>query len=43
MSQIKYNHRKIEEKWQKFWADKAIYKTAEESNRENYYVLEMFL
>jgi len=37
-----YDYSQIEEKWQKKWADEELFKTDEESDKENYYVLEMF-
>lgn len=38
----KYNHKEIEAKWQKYWADKDSFKTVEDDSKEKYYVLEMF-
>lgn len=38
-----FNHIKIEKKWQKIWDDSQLYKTDETSDKEKYYVLEMFL
>jgi len=38
----KYNHDKIERKWQKFWADKKIYKTKDGGKKPKCYVLDMF-
>ncbi len=37
-----YDYSQIEEKWQKKWADEELFKTNEESDKESYYVLEMF-
>lgn len=38
-----YDHKKIETHWQKFWADNDAFKTGTgDSNKEKYYVLEMF-
>ena len=37
-----YNHLKIEKKWQKFWADKKIYKTTDDTSKPKSYVLDMF-
>ncbi len=37
-----YNHNKIEKKWQKFWADKKIYKTSNDTKKKKMYVLDMF-
>ena len=38
----KYEHKKIEKKWQKYWADKKIYKTKEGGKKPKCYVLDMF-
>ncbi len=38
----KYDHKKIERKWQKFWKDKRIYKTKEDGEKPKCYVLDMF-
>src|SRR3990172_1431035 len=38
----KYDHRKIEKKWQKFWEDNKTFKAAEDPNKEKYYILDMF-
>ena len=38
-----FNHIEIEKKWQKIWDDSQLYKTDETSDKEKYYVLEMFL
>ncbi len=40
--QDRYNFGEIEEKWQKMWSEQDIYRTTEDSDREKYYVLEMF-
>jgi len=37
-----YDYSQIEKKWQKKWADEELFKTDEHSDKENYYVLEMF-
>lgn len=37
-----YNFRMIESKWQQIWADEQIYKVDETTDKEKYYVLEMF-
>lgn len=39
---MKYDFKKIEEKWQKKWADTNAFKIAEEDERPKYYTLEMF-
>jgi leucyl-tRNA synthetase len=37
-----YDPSKIEAKWQKKWASSKIYKSTEDSKKDNYYVLDMF-
>lgn len=39
---MEYNHREIEKKWQKYWADKQTYKVDIDYNKPKYYVLDMF-
>lgn len=38
----KYDHQKIEKKWQKYWKDKKIYKTKKDGKKPKCYVLDMF-
>jgi len=38
----KYNPREIEEKWQKCWDDEKTFRVSEDTEREKYYLLEMF-
>ncbi|MGD0561888.1 MAG: leucine--tRNA ligase [Roseiarcus sp.] len=38
----RYNVRESEQKWQKIWADEAIFATRNDDPRPKYYVLEMF-
>ena len=38
----RYNVRESEQKWQKVWADEAIFATRNDDSRPKYYVLEMF-
>ena len=38
----KYDHKKIESKWQKYWSAKKIYKTKEGGKKPKCYVLDMF-
>lgn len=38
----KYNHKKIEQKWQKEWESQKLYKTKEDSPKSKFYVLDMF-
>ncbi|WP_149913707.1 leucine--tRNA ligase [Sphingobacterium cavernae] len=37
-----YSHKSIEQKWQKFWAEHATFKTSESTEKPKYYVLDMF-
>ncbi|WP_353184585.1 leucine--tRNA ligase [Parapedobacter lycopersici] len=39
---MEYNHRAIEQKWQKFWADNQTFKASNTSTKPKYYVLDMF-
>ncbi|MCR5481532.1 MAG: leucine--tRNA ligase [Clostridia bacterium] len=38
----KYNFREIETKWQKIWEEEKAFKISEDTDKEKYYVLEMF-
>ena len=38
----KYNHQKIEAKWQKKWNKEKLYKTSGNKDKPKYYVLDMF-
>src|SRR5574343_1012397 len=37
-----YQFRKIEQDWQRYWAEKKVFKTENQSNKPKYYVLDMF-
>ncbi len=37
-----YNFREIEKKWQAWWAQNKIFKTAEDASKPKFYVLDMF-
>lgn len=37
-----FNHKKIEKKWQEFWKSNDIYKTNIDTDKEKFYVLDMF-
>lgn len=37
-----YNFREIEAKWRKYWQENKTYKTEKDSNKEKFYVLDMF-
>jgi leucyl-tRNA synthetase len=39
---MQYNHKAIEEKWQKFWAENQTFKASNDSDKPKYYVLDMF-
>ena len=39
---MEYNHIKIEEKWQKYWAGNKTFKSEIDHNKPKYYVLDMF-
>src|SRR5438105_1918711 len=42
MTTERYNARETEPRWQKTWAEKAIFETRNDDPRSRYYVLEMF-
>ncbi len=37
-----YQFRKIEQKWQKYWAENQIFKTSDQTEKPKYYILDMF-
>lgn len=37
-----YNHKVVEAKWQKYWAENKTFKTTEDKNKKNFYALDMF-
>jgi len=39
---MKYDHRRMEAKWQKYWEDNQTFKTPNDSPKPKYYVLDMF-
>ncbi|KAF3361451.1 Leucine--tRNA ligase [Chlamydiales bacterium STE3] len=39
---MKYDHKTIESKWQKFWEDNKIFKSVIDTSKPKYYVLDMF-
>lgn len=39
---MNFNHLEIEEKWQKYWKDHETFKTTEDPNKDNFYILDMF-
>ena len=38
----RYNPKKIEEKWQRIWEEKELFKVTEDPGKRKYYLLEMF-
>jgi leucyl-tRNA synthetase len=38
----KYDHIKIEKKWQKKWENQKLYKTADSNQKKKFYILDMF-
>ncbi len=42
MSKEKYDHGEIEERWQKVWKDTSAFKADKRTDKDKYYVLEMF-
>ena len=42
MSDTQYNFKAIEEKWRQVWAKGHVFTVTEDSDKEKYYVLEMF-
>lgn len=39
---MKYDHQRIEQKWQKIWEDRQTFKTEVDYDKPKYYVLDMF-
>ncbi len=37
-----YDHRELENKWQRFWAEATVFEVQEDPDKKKYYVLEMF-
>jgi leucyl-tRNA synthetase/very-short-patch-repair endonuclease len=42
LAEMEYNFLQIEKKWQKYWADKQIFKAEIKPEKPKYYVLDMF-
>jgi len=38
----KYDHQKIEKKWQKFWKDNKIFEVKKDTSKKKFYILDMF-
>lgn len=36
---MKYNHKSVEQKWQKIWEDKGVFHASEDSDKEKFYAL----
>lgn len=36
---MKYNHKAVEEKWQKIWEDKGVFHTSDDTEKEKFYAL----
>ncbi len=36
---MKYNHKSVEQKWQKIWEDKGVFHASEDTNKEKFYAL----
>ena len=39
---MKYNHQEIDQKWQKYWEENQTFKANNDSDKEKFYVLDMF-
>lgn len=39
---MEYNHKEVEQRWQKYWAENGTYKVQEDASKEKFYVLDMF-
>lgn len=39
---MSYNHKTIEQKWQRYWEENKTYKTTDDMGKKKYYVLDMF-
>lgn len=39
---MSFDHKQIEKKWQDYWKDQNTFKTTEDKNKDNYYILDMF-
>ncbi len=42
MAELEYNFKEIEKKWQQRWVQKDVFKTKRNTNKQKYYLLEMF-
>ncbi|GBG97152.1 leucine--tRNA ligase [Lactococcus termiticola] len=39
---MEYNHKQIEQKWQKYWAENQTFRTGTDASKKNFYALDMF-
>jgi leucyl-tRNA synthetase len=42
MEKRKYDHLHVEEKWQRIWEDRGLFKASVDTSRPKYYILDMF-
>jgi leucyl-tRNA synthetase len=42
MEKPRYDHQRIEQKWQKYWEDRELFKSEVDFSKPKYYVLDMF-
>ncbi len=42
MTTLRYDHQKIEQKWQKIWQDRQVFRADIDVTRPKYYILDMF-
>lgn len=42
MDRLKYDHARIEEKWQRIWEDRELFKAVPNTSQPKYYILDMF-
>ena len=42
MEKPKYDHQRIEQKWQRIWEDRELFKAVPDMSRPKYYILDMF-
>jgi len=40
--QVKYDHRRIEQKWQQYWEERGVFQVEADRSKPKYYVLDMF-
>ena len=42
MTKDRYNHQKIEKKWQNYWKERALFRVKVDKSKPKYYILDMF-